>query len=69
MTTLDRYTARQALIRRISDGVVASYIHDIATPAPGRARSRSGTSQEGVDERAECLGRGLTASMGGSSFP
>ena len=26
-----RHTARQARIRRVSDGVVASYIHDIST--------------------------------------
>jgi hypothetical protein len=41
MTHLDRHTARQARIQRVSDGVVASYIHDIAAPAP-RRHSRAG---------------------------
>ena len=38
MTHVDRHTAREARIQRISDGVVASYIHDIAAP---RRRSRA----------------------------
>ena len=41
MTQLDRHTVREARIQRISDGVVASYIHDIAAPTP-RRRSRAG---------------------------
>ena len=53
MTHLDRHTARQARIRRISDGVVASYIHDIAPrrPAGDRAPGGSASRHDSCDAR------------------
>jgi hypothetical protein len=44
VTPVDRYNARQARLQRISHGVVASYLHDIAAPAP-RRRSRAGSER------------------------
>jgi hypothetical protein len=45
MTHVDRHTAHQARIQRVSDGVVASYINDIAAPAPRRqSRAAEGSA-------------------------
>ena len=62
MTHFDRHTAREARIQRISDGVIASYIHDIAVPAP-RRRSRAGSERLAAAQLRRSRGSSRRASL------